>query len=396
MSHAPRDMVGYGRHTPAVNWPGGAKVAVQFVINYEEGAEASIMDGDAASEGFLSEMTTAQPLVGRRNLSMESNYEYGSRAGFWRLFELFSSRNMPLTVYGVAQALERNPEVARATVNAGWEIASHSYRWIDHKLLSRDEEKAHVAKAVKILTELSGQRPLGWYTGRRSEHSHDLVVEDGGFLYSSDSYADDLPYWVDGPHGPHLVVPYALDTNDIRFVMPAGFNSGDQFFTYLKDTFDYLEAEGAMGRPKMMSVGLHCRVAGRPGRAQPLARFADYVAQRGTAWVCRRVDLASHWARHHRPTGLLPSQMSRPLLMAVFGDLASGLGAFLGTLFDEGAVQSTAGWAAFAALVETRLNALDLAERAIMFGSSGASETDLAQSIGELKSAITARMEAPQ
>ena len=261
----PRDMVGYGRETPDPKWPGGARLAVQVVINYEEGSENCILHGDKASEAFLSEIVGAAPLEGARNMNMESIYEYGSRAGFWRLHRLFTARGLPVTVYGVAMALERNPEAVAAMNEADWEIASHGYRWIDYQHFDEAEERAHMQKAIEIQTRVAGRRPLGWYTGRVSPNTRRLVVEEGGFLYDADSYADDLPYWTTGYGRAHLVIPYTLDNNDMRFATAQGFNSGDQFFAYLRDAFDTLYAEGAE-RPRMMSVGLHCRLAGRPGR----------------------------------------------------------------------------------------------------------------------------------
>ena len=297
----PRDLIGYGATPPDPAWPGGAALAVQFVINYEEGGENSILHGDAASEAFLSEIVGAQPWPGQRHMNMESIYEYGSRAGFWRLHRLFTPAGIPVTVYGVATALERNPAAVRGMQEAGWEIASHGLKWIEYKDFSRDDERAQMAEAIRIHARVTGERPLGWYTGRTSVHSLDLVMEDGGFLYSSDSYADDLPYWVEGPKGPHLIIPYTLDANDMRFATPQGFNAGDQFFTYLKDSFDLLYAEGKAGAPKMLSVGLHCRLAGRPGRAAALARFLDYVKSHEAVWTPRRIDIARHWHERHRP-----------------------------------------------------------------------------------------------
>ncbi|MDH3472741.1 MAG: allantoinase PuuE [Rhodospirillales bacterium] len=295
----PRDLVGYGRDTPDARWPGGAYAAVQFVINYEEGGENCILHGDPASEAFLSEIVGAQPWPGQRNMNMESIYEYGARAGFWRLWRLFTARGLPVTVYGVATALERNPAVVEAMKQAGWEIASHGLKWIEYKDFPEDEERAHLLEAIRIHGEVTGERPLGWYTGRCSTRTLDLVMEEGGFLYSSDSYADELPYWVEGPKGPHLIVPYTLDANDMRFATPQGFNSGDQFFAYLKDSFDLLYEEGRQGAPKMMSVGLHCRLVGRPGRVAALARFLDYVTGHDKVWVARRIDIARHWHEHH-------------------------------------------------------------------------------------------------
>nr|WP_276562457.1 allantoinase PuuE [Hoeflea prorocentri] len=296
-------MIGYGRHTPDPKWPGGAKVAVQFVINYEEGGENNILHGDAGSEAFLSEIVGAVSWPGQRHMNMESIYEYGSRAGFWRLWRMFTSRDMPVTVYGVATAMEKNPDAVAGMKEAGWEIASHGLKWIDYRDFTREEEAEHMREAIRIHTQVTGERPLGWYTGRSSIHSVDLAVEEGGFLYSSDAYADDLPYWVDGPNRPHLIIPYTLDANDMRFATPQGFNSGEQFFSYLKDSFDVLHAEGVAGAPKMMSVGLHCRLIGRPGRAAALARFLDYVASHDDAWVARRIDIARHWHEHHKPAG---------------------------------------------------------------------------------------------
>ncbi len=297
----PRDLIGYGRQTPDPKWPGRARIAVQFVINYEEGGESCILHGDPASEAFLSEIGGAQPWPGQRHMNMESIYEYGSRAGFWRLSRLFTARELPVTVYGVATAIQRNPEAVRAMRRANWEIASHGVKWIDYKDFTEDEERRHMAEAIRIHTEVTGERPLGWYTGRSSEQTLKLVMAEGGFLYSSDSYADDLPYWVRGPNGPHLIVPYTLDANDMGFATAQGFNSGDQFYAYLKDSFDMLYEEGRLGAPKMMSVGLHCRLAGRPGRAAALARFLDYVLGHEKVWVARRIDIARHW--HERHTG---------------------------------------------------------------------------------------------
>ncbi len=296
----PRDLVGYGRTPPQAGWPGGARLALQFVINYEEGVENSILDGDPASEAFLSEIIGAQPLVGKRHMNMESIYEYGSRAGFWRLWRTFTARRLPVTVYGVTAALVRNPEAVAAMKEADWEIASHALRWIDYQDMDVAEERRQLHEALRLHTEATGSRPLGWYTGRISPQTRQLVMEEGGFLYDSDSYADDLPYWVAGPNGPHLVIPYTLDANDMRFATAQGFNSGDQFFAYLRDSLDVLRAEGEEA-PRMMSVGLHCRLAGRPGRTAALARFLDYAAGFPDVWICRRVDIARHWHANHRP-----------------------------------------------------------------------------------------------
>ena len=294
----PRDLIGYGQNPPHPQWPNQARLALQFVINYEEGGENCILHGDPASEAFLSETVGAAPLLGVRNINMESMYEYGSRAGFWRLHRLFTQRNLPVTVYAVAMALERNPDAGKAMVDAGWEVASHGYRWIDYQYVGEDTEREHIRKAIDIHTQVIGSRPLGFYQGRLSPNTRRLVVEEGGFLYDADSYADDLPYW-NLDHGrPHLVVPYTLDNNDMRFATYQGFNSGDQFFTYLKDAFDVLYAEGETA-PKMMSVGLHCRISGKPGRAASLGRFLDYVMEHKDVWVCRRMEIANHWHAHH-------------------------------------------------------------------------------------------------
>ncbi|ROO26734.1 allantoinase PuuE [Salinisphaera orenii] len=298
----PRDMVGYGAHPPDPRWPGGARLAVQFVINYEEGAENNILHGDAASESFLSEMVGTDAREGVRHMSMEWLYEYGSRAGFWRLYRLFTERGLPATVFAVGMALERNPEAARAMVAADFEIAAHGWRWIDYQYVDEATERDHVRLAVESIERMTGQRPVGWYTGRCGPNTRRLVAEHGGFLYDADSYADDLPYWerVDG--APQLIVPYTLDVNDMRFVAPQGFNSGDQFYAYLKDTFDTLYAEGETA-PKMMSVGLHGRVAGHPGRAAALARFLDYVRSHAGVWIARRDQIARHWRAEHPYAG---------------------------------------------------------------------------------------------
>ena len=298
----PRDMIGYGRNPPDPRWPGGAYTAVQFVLNYEEGGENSILHGDAGAEAFLSEITGAQPLHGARHMNMELIYEFGSRVGFWRLWRMFTERGMPLTVYGVAMALQRNPQAVAAMREAGWEIASHGLRWIDYQFLDRDEERRQLHEAIRIHTEVTGERPLGWYTGRNSPNTLELAVEAGGFLYCANSYADELPYWVLVAGKRQLIVPYTLDVNDMRFAIQAGFTAGDQFFAYLKDSFDLLYAEGRSGAPRMMSVGLHCRLVGRPGRAAALMRFLDYVQQHDKVWVCRRVDIARHWHDHHGDT----------------------------------------------------------------------------------------------
>ena len=296
----PRDLIGYGSTPPNPNWPNQARVAVQFVINYEEGGETCILHGDQSSETFLSEIVGAVPLDGLRHMNMESCYEYGSRSGFWRLHRLFSQRGIPVTVYGVAMALERNPDAVAAMLEASWEIASHGYRWIDYKYFGEAAERSHLRQAIEVHTRVTGDRPLGCYIGRTSPASRKLIVEEGGFLYDSDSYADDLPYWVYDYGNPHLVIPYTLDNNDMRFATNQGFNSGDQFFAYLRDAFDVLYEEGETA-PKMMSVGLHCRLVGRPGRAAALSRFLDYVQQHDRVWLCRRLDIAKHWHENHKP-----------------------------------------------------------------------------------------------
>ena len=294
----PRDLVGYGRNPPHAGWPGGARIALQFVLNYEEGAENSVLHGDAASEAFLSEIVGAQPFPGARHMSMESLYEYGSRAGVWRLLALFRERRLPLTVFAVAMALARNREAAAAFVEDGHEIASHGWRWINYHGVDEATEREHIARSVRVIEEVTGSRPLGWYTGRTSENTRRLVAEHGGFLYDADSYADDLPYWELVGSQPQLIVPYTLDTNDMRFATPQGFNSGDQFFAYLRDAFDVLYAEGERA-PKMLSIGLHCRLAGRPARLAALARFLDHVQAHERVWICRRVDIARHWRERH-------------------------------------------------------------------------------------------------
>ena len=291
----PRDLVGYGPTPPDARWPGGAKVAVQCVINYEEGGENSVLYGDKGSEAFLSEMIGAQSHVGMRAMAMESLYEYGSRAGFWRLHRLFTERGLPLTVFGVAKAMEANPAAVEAMLAAGWEIASHGYRWIDYQYVDETIEREHIARAIELHTALTGSRPQGWYQGRTSPNTARLVVEEGGFAYDADSYADDLPYYDTRYVKPQLIVPYTLDVNDMKIVAYNGFSEGEAFFRYLRDTFEQLREEGG----RMMSVGLHGRIAGRPGRARAVARFLDHVIASGDAWVCRRIDIAEHWRREH-------------------------------------------------------------------------------------------------
>jgi allantoinase len=306
----PRDLAGYGRTPPHAQWPGRARIALQFVLNYEEGGENSVLHGDPASETFLSEIIGAQAFP-MRHMSMESLYEYGSRAGLWRLLRMFEDRKLPLTVFGVAMALQRHPDAVAAFRELGHEIACHGLRWISYQNVDEATERAHMAKAVAIMRELTGEAPRGWYTGRDSPNTRRLVVEHGGFAYDADYYGDDLPFWQQvahtGPDGapavtPHLVVPYTLDTNDMRFAAAQGFNSGTQFFDYLKDAFDVLYAEGdpnGLNAPKMLSIGLHCRIVGRPARAAALARFLDYVLQHEQVWVARRIDIAEHWRATH-------------------------------------------------------------------------------------------------
>jgi allantoinase len=298
----PRDLVGYGARPPHAGWPGGARLALQIVLNYEEGGERSILHGDEHAEAFLGEVVGTAPLAGVRNVQMESIYEYGPRVGLWRLLRLFAERRIPISVFAVAMALERHPEAARAIVEAGHEVVSHGWRWIDYQFVDPAVEREHIRLAVDALTRLTGSRPLGWYTGRLSPNTRRLVVEEGGFLYDADAYNDDLPYWVVESGRPHLVVPYTLDNNDMKFGGYQGFNSGDQFFAYLRDAFDVLYAEGAQ-TPRMMSVGLHLRLVGRPGRFAALQRFLDHVQGHPDVWLCRRIDIARHWIAHHPPGG---------------------------------------------------------------------------------------------
>ena len=299
MTEYPRDLRGYGQHPPAADWPGAARTAVQFVVNYEEGAENCVLHGDSASEAFLSEIVGAEAIEGQRHMNMESMYEYGARAGFWRLHRLFAGQNIPVTVFGVAMALQRNPEAVAAMQSANWEIASHGYRWVDYQFIDEDTERKHLREALEIHTQITGERPSGWYLGRCSPQSHRIAAEDGEFVYNSDTYADDVPYWDYSFDTPQLMVPYTLDANDMRFATAQGFNSGQQFFDYLKDSFDVLHAEGG----RMMSIGLHCRLAGRPGRAAAVARFLDYVMSQDDAWVATRLDIANHWRERHPPKG---------------------------------------------------------------------------------------------
>jgi putative urate catabolism protein len=296
----PRNMIGYGSKEPKVVWPNNAKLALQIVLNYEEGAENNVLHGDKHSETFLSEIIGAQAIKDR-HINMESMYEYGSRIGFWRLHKLFQEKKIPVTIFGVAMALERNPEVCEAIKNGDYEVASHGWRWIDYQKVKKNVEKKDMKLAIKTLKKIFGERPLGWYTGRCSPNTRDLVFEDGGFLYDSDSYSDDLPYWEYKKNKKQLIIPYTLDNNDMRFATNQGFNSGDQFYTYLKDSFDALYEEGKTA-PKMMSVGLHCRLIGRPGRFQSLKKFIDYVLKFDDVWICKRIDIAKHWIKNYPNT----------------------------------------------------------------------------------------------
>ena len=292
-----RDFVGYGSKGKKISWPNEAKLALQFVLNYEEGGENSVLNGDKYSETFLSEIIGAKAIKGR-HISMESIYEYGSKAGFWRLDKLFKENKIPVTIFGVGLALKQNPEVCNAIKKGNYEIAAHGYRWIDYQDIKKSVEKKHMQQAIKIIKDIFGSRPSGWYTGRCSPNTRDLVFEDGGFLYDSDSYSDDLPYWEERGKKKQLIVPYTLDNNDMRFATNQGFNTGDHFYNYLKDSFDVLYEEGKTS-PKMMSVGLHCRLIGRPGRIQSLKRFIDYVSKFDDIWICKRVDIAKHWIKNY-------------------------------------------------------------------------------------------------
>jgi allantoinase len=294
----PRDLIGYGRTPPDPAWPGGARLALQFVMNYEEGGERSVLHGDTESESFLQEVVGITPLRDARNLQVESMYEYGTRVGFWRLLRAFAERKIKISVFAVAMALDRHPEAAAAIVEAGHEVVSHGWRWIDYQFVPEDVERTHIRRAVETITRLTGSRPLGWYTGRLSPNTRRLVVEEGGFLYDADAYNDDLPYWTVVTGRPHLVVPYTLDNNDMKFATPQGFSTGDEWLAYLRDAFDVLYAEGAE-HPKMMSVGLHLRLMGRPGRTAALLRFLDHVERHRRVWICRRLDIARHWIAHH-------------------------------------------------------------------------------------------------
>lgn len=320
MTRYPRNMIGYGATPPDAQWPGGAKIAVQIVMNYEEGGENCILHGDAASEAFLSEIVGAAPWPGQRHWNMESIYEYGARAGFWRLHRLM--KDLPITVYGVATALARSPDQVAAMKSAGWEIASHGLKWVEYKDSSEADERADMAEAIRLHTEVVGERPRGWYTGRCSDNTVRLAADEGGFDYIADIYSDDLPYWERFGARDQLLVPYTLDCNDMRFATPQGFNSGDQFYSYLKDSFDALYAEGEEGAPKMLSIGLHCRLIGRPGRVMALKRFLEYARGFEDVWFATRLQIAQHWARTHPPVERLrPSQMDKTDFVAAYGSI---------------------------------------------------------------------------
>ena len=294
----PRDLIGYNAQPPHAHWPDDARIAIQFVLNYEEGGENCVLHGDPASEMFLSEIIGAEPFQNARHMSMESIYEYGSRAGVWRILDLFRARKIPITLFAVAMAMQRHPQVIEQALKDGHEIASHGYRWINYHGMNVEEERAHMEKAIAIHSDICGARPLGWYTGRTSAHTRDLVADEGGFIYDADDYSDDLPFWSKQVTTPHLVVPYTLDTNDMRFATAQGFHTGDQFASYLIDAFDTLYAEGATS-PKMMSVGLHCRLIGRPARFAGLVKFIDHIQKYEKVWMARRLDIAKHWIKTH-------------------------------------------------------------------------------------------------
>lgn len=322
MNRYPRDLRGYGATPPNANWPGNARIAVQFVLNFEEGGENCLLHGDAASEAFLSDIPGAQPWAGQRHWNMESIYDYGARAGFWRLHRLFTGRQIPLTIYGVASALARAPEQVAAMKDAGWEIASHGLKWVEHKDLVEEDERASIAEAIRLHTEVVGERPRGWYTGRCSENTVRLVAEEGGFDYISDTYDDDLPYWVEFGDRDQLIIPYTLEANDMRFATAPGWVTGQDFYTYLKDAFDVLYQEGREGAPKMMSIGLHCRLIGRPGKIAGLIQFLDYIAGFEGVWTPRRIEIAQHWQQEHPHTRWgRPSQMGEKTFVSTYGSI---------------------------------------------------------------------------
>jgi urate oxidase len=319
----PRNMQGYGPRPPHADWPGGANVAVQFVLNYEEGGENCVLHGDAASEAFLVDVMGASPWSGQRHWNVESMYEYGARAGFWRLHRLFTQNDIPVTVYGVATAMMRAPQQLAAMQAAGWEIASHGLKWVEHKDMAPETERQQIREAIRLHTIATGERPYGWYTGRCSLATVDLVAEEGGFDYISDTYDDDLPYW--RPHNgrPQLIIPYTLSANDMRFVTASGFDNGEEFFQFLRDWFDCLYEEGEAGSPKMMTIGLHCRLIGQPGRFMGLKRFVDYVKSKEKVWIARRIDIARHWMERHpyKAPDLVPSTMDKPEFVEKFGSI---------------------------------------------------------------------------
>ena len=322
MNRYTRDMRGYGPNPPHPQWPGDAKVAVQFVLNYEEGAENCVLHGDDASEAFLSDIPGAAPWPGKRHWNMESMYEYGARAGFWRLHRLFTGADIPLTIYGVARALSRSPEQVQAMKDAGWEIASHGLKWIEHKDMPEDAERAAIAEAVRLHTEVVGERPRGWYTGRCSENTVRLTAEEGGFAYVSDTYDDDLPYWLEVGDRDQLIIPYTLEANDMRFATAPGWVTGQDFGDYLTDAFDTLYAEGEAGRPAMMTIGLHCRLVGRPGKIAGLKRFIDHIQAHDGVWTPRRIDIADHWTKTHPPKRFeRPSQMDKERFVSLYGSI---------------------------------------------------------------------------
>lgn len=323
MNRYPRNLIGYGPNPPQANWPGGANVAVQFVLNYEEGGENNILHGDAASEAFLVDVIGAAPWPGKRHWNVESMYEYGARAGFWRLHKYFTELDLPVTVYGVAHALQRSPHQVKAMLEAGWEIASHGLKWIDYRDHDIEHERTDLHEAVRVHTEVTGTRPTGWYCGRTSINTVDLASEEGGFRYVSDTYDDDLPYYREHMGSPQLIIPYSLATNDMRFTTASGFANGEEYFQMLKDSFDVLWDEGEAGAPKMMSVGLHCRLVGMPGRFAGLKRFVDYIRSKDKVWIAKRIDIAEHWLAEHpyEPQRNRPSELPLDDFTALFGNI---------------------------------------------------------------------------
>ena len=327
MNRYPRDMRGHGPNPPRADWPDGARIAVQIVLNYEEGGENCILHGDAASEAFLSDIPGAAQWAGQRHWNMESIYEYGARAGFWRLHRLFTGRDIPITIYGVATALARSPEQVAAMKAADWEIASHGLKWVEHKDMPEAEERAAIAEAIRLHTEVVGTPPRGWYTGRCSANTVRLVAESGAMDYISDTYDDDLPYWAEIGARDQLIIPYTLEANDMRFATAPGYITGEQFYQYLRDAFDVLYAEGAAGAPKMLSIGLHCRLIGRPGKIAGLMRFLDHAQAHEGVWFARRADIAAHWAKAHPPAASAPARWMRRVLWrnsAVFSSIRPG------------------------------------------------------------------------